>query len=138
MNKTKTIVSNPATFFINGQDARSFTYEGGAMLFHWSPYASGLSTSMESNVIFFANDVDHARDVLRRLFEFWIKCNTKYVKYKHNQNDRHGLAANAESEIKVLNHYLANMGQMVISEVPTNQFYKVSWASNDGLDVYDK
>lgn len=131
-------ISNPATFFINGFEQRRFTYEGGSMLFNWCPYDSGLSTSMESNVIFFANDVDHARDVLRRLFEFWIECNDLYVKDKQRDQDRHSLRGNRESETRVLNRYLENIDQMKFKAVPTNQFFKVSWASNDDLNVYEK
>lgn len=132
------MISNPATFFISGSEYRSFTYEGGAKLFHWSPYESGLSTSMESNVMFFANNVDHARDILRRMFQFWIACNEMYIANKTKDDDRHGLTSNAAKEVKVLRRYLESMDKMKFSEAPTNQFFKVSWASNDGLSVYDK
>lgn len=122
------MISNPATFFVNSNDDQSFTYEGGSKLFQWSPYDSGLSSTMESNVIFFANDEDHARDVLRRMFEFWIDCNERYVGDKAHKNDRHGLAKNAQDEIKVLRRYLASTESMVINEAPTNQFYKAGWS----------
>jgi len=131
------MISNPATFFTNGSDQRQFTYEGGAKPFHWSPYNSGLSKSMECNVVFFANDIDHARDVLRRLFEFWIECNESYLKSKRDsKRDDHGLINSRRMEITTLRHYLAHFDDMTISEAPTNQFYKVGWASNDDLGVY--
>lgn len=140
------MISNPATFFISGNDYKSFTYEGGAKLFHWSPYTSGLSTSMESNVMFFANDVGHARDVLRRLLEFWIMCNDLYVvsqqatekKRRVAVNDYHGFVSAKEAETRVLRRYLTVLDVMKFDEVPTNQFFKVSWASNDDLNVYEK
>lgn len=140
------MVSNPATFFINGSQTRKFTYEGGNTLYHWSPHDSGLSTSMESNVMFFADSVDHARDVLRRLFEFWIECNEQYIKSqqeydKRNRvavNDYHGLSSARAAEVRTLGRYLSVMDRMKLTPVPTNQFYKVSWASNDDLGVYEK
>jgi hypothetical protein len=123
------MIGNPARFFINGSETRSFTYEGGSTLFHWSPYESGLSTSMESNVVFFANSEDHARDVLRRLFEFWVECNETYIK---TTEDRFNSA-----ETEALRHYLTIMDQMKISPAPVNQFYEVGWADNDTLSVYE-
>lgn len=144
--ESETMISNPATFFTSGSDCKSFTYEGGAKLFHWSPYTSGLSTSMESNVMFFANDIDHARDVLRRLLEFWIACNDLYVasqrvvekKRRIAVNDYHGFIATKTAETNVLKRYLTVLDKMKFTEVPTNQFFKVSWASNDDLNVYEK
>lgn len=140
------MIANPATFFTSSSEYRSFTYEGGAKLFHWSPYGSGLSTSMESNVMFFANDVDHARDVLRRLLEFWIECNDLYIAHEQESdkkrrvavNDYHGFVSAKEAETRVLRRYLTVLDKMKFNEVPTNQFYKVSWASNDDLNVYEK
>lgn len=132
------MISNPATFFINESKAKSFTYEGGTTLFNWSPYDSKLSTSMESNVIFFANDITHAHDVLLRLFEFWISCNEQYVKHKRKSGDEHGLVEHREAEIRVLRRYVENIESMTIRQAPTNQFYEVGWASNDTLSVYEK
>lgn len=123
------MISNPARFFINGNNDRQFTYEGGSTLFHWSPNLSGLSSSMESNVIFFANDEDHARDVLRRLFEFWIEHNELYVKSILPERDRY---SSRNGEIRVLRDYLN------IERAPTNQFYQVGWACNDNLNVYER
>ena len=82
------MISNPVTFFINDEETRSFTYEGGSRLFHWSPYESGLSESMESNVVFFANGEDHARDVLRRMFGFWVERNDLY---RNSTRDNHSV-----------------------------------------------
>jgi hypothetical protein len=130
-------ISNPARFFVNGSDDREFTYEGGSTLFHWSPYDSGLSNSMESNVVFFADSEDHARDVLRRLFEFWIDCNERYVKSKKAE-DRHGFVSRNTAEIETLRYYLEQIDQMKITEAPTDQFFKVGWACNDNLNVYDR
>lgn len=130
------MISNPARFFISGSDEREFTYEGGTKLFHWSPYESGMSRSMESNVIFFANDIDHARDVLLRLFQFWLNCNDEYIRNKQREDDRHGLAANRETESETLRYFIQNLEKMAISAAPTNQFFKVGWACNDDLSVY--
>lgn len=131
-------VGNPARFFISGSDEREFIYEGGSTLFAWSPYDSRLSTSMESNVVFFANDETHARDVLRRLFEFWIECNDLFLKSKHSKDDRHGLSDRRACENRVLRRYLEMMEKMKITPAPTNQFYQVSWACNDNLNVYER
>lgn len=140
------MISNPATFFIDNSNEREFTYEGGTKLFNWSPYDSGLSKSMESNVVFFANDVDHARDILRRLFQFWVECNDLYLQSQLKSdkrkrvavNDYHGLSAARAAETKTLKYYLSRIDQMVFTEAPTNQFYKVGWACNDNLNVYDR
>ena len=131
------MISNPARFFINGSEDRQFTHEGGAKLFHWSPYESDLSNSMESNVVFFADSMDHARDVLRRMFEFWIECDELYLASKKNERyDHHGFMDARRTEITTLRFFLKNLSKMSITEAPTNQFYKVGWACNDGLNVY--
>jgi|ERR1041385_57439 hypothetical protein len=123
------MISNPVTFFINDHETRSFTYEGGSKLFHWSPYESDLSKSMECNVVFFANDEDHARDVLRRMFEFWINCNNLYRK---STRDIHSVNL---TETRRLKSFLREMDKMRIELAPINQFLEVGWASNDNLHV---
>lgn len=124
------MISNPVTFFINDNETRSFTCEGSSRLFHWSPYESGLSKSMECNVIFFANDEDHARDVLRRMFEFWIECNDLYRESTRDDNHSVNLA-----ETRRLKSFLRKIDKMQILPAPMDQFFEVGWASNDNLHV---
>jgi hypothetical protein len=127
------MISNPATFFINGNDEREFTYEGGTTLYHWSPYDSGLSISHEANIIFFANDLAHARDVLRRLFEFWITCNKMLIDNDRNQ----AFSSNAaiKSQNRLLDNYKSCIQEMEITLAPTNQIFMVGWACNDTIHV---
>jgi len=129
------MISNPVRFFINGSDTRSFTYEGGSRLFHWSPYENGLSKSMECNVIFFANDEDHARDVLRRMFEFWIECNDLYLKSKHGIDNYSNLSDHRVAETERLKSYLRNIDETKVQLAPVDQLFEVGWACNDSLHV---
>jgi hypothetical protein len=117
-------ISNPCTWFINGHDEESFTYEGGSILYHFSPNDNGLSGTMENNVIFFANDEDHARDILRRMLEFRMQCEKKYqADEKHLSSGRSYLAEG----------YLKDIDNIKFTLAPINQFYVVGWACNDTI-----
>lgn len=113
------MISNPCTWFINGNETESFTYEGGTKLYHFSPYDNGLSSTMECNIIFLANDEKHALDVLKRMLEFRIARLTK---------ESGGNPGDANEYLKALKD-----GRVKIYEAPSNQFYKVGWAENDTI-----
>ena len=129
------MINNPVRFFINGSETRSFTYEGGSRLFHWSPYENGLSKSMECNIIFFANDENHAREVLRRMFEFWIECNNLYLESEHGTDNYSGLSDYRATETKRLKSYLRNIDKTKVQPAPVDQIFEVGWACNDNLHV---
>lgn len=131
-------ISNPVCLFAGGgneEDEREFTYEGGSTLFHFSPHDNGLSGTMENNLVFFANDDAHARDVLRRMFEFVIECCRKQSEYylgrKHRHDEEfHGRTRATANKFKL---YLSEIDTIKIPMAPTNQFYIVGWASNDNV-----
>jgi len=116
------MISNPCTWFINGGETESFTYEGGTKLYHFSPYDNGLSSIMECNIIFLANDEKHALDVLKRMLKFRLTINEKYK----SSNSRNSECAN---------EYLKAIegGRAKVSLAPVNQFYQVGWAENDTI-----
>lgn len=117
-------ISNPCTWFINGNDEESFTYEGGSILYHFSPHDNGLSGTMENNVVFFANSEAHARSVLIRMLEFRINTHKKYKKSQGHDGYRDARIAQA---------YLDNIATIILEPAPTDQFYVVGWASNDTI-----
>ena len=125
------MISNPVKLFATGggsQDQKEFTYEGGTKLFHFSPHDNGLTNSMENNLVFFANDLDHAKDVLKRMVQFCVDCENEYDAYskKNNSYNHHiGTKERFEGYLKHIEE-----GKMVLTEAPTNQFYIVGWASN--------
>lgn len=132
------MISNPATFFVNGSKTKSFTHEGGSRLFHFSPYDNKLSTTLENNLVFFANDEEHAADIFRRLIKFAIECGEKYIKSK--EQGKKGIhdddfVERAYKQNKRFIDYLEALakGKIKFTEAPTNQFYEVGWASNDTI-----
>jgi hypothetical protein len=126
------MIGNPCNWFINGSDKVCFIYEGGTTLYHFSPYDNGLTTYMECNVIFFANDEKHGLDILKRMLNFRIKVSNEYKSesahaemYKE-ENIRK--AEKAQSWIDAI-----DAGKIKLSLVNRDQFFKVTWASNDTI-----
>lgn len=128
-------ISNPSRSFINGSETVDFTYEGGTTLYHFSPRDNGLSNSMEFNTMFLANSEEHALEVLGRLFDFLIKSNYEYLKYSYNKHTDEEVSEHITYRLRnVLGYQKAlKEGKIKVSLVPTNQFFKVSWADNDGF-----
>jgi len=121
------MLNNPCKYFVNGSDEKVFTHEGGPTLYHFSPRASGLSKFMEMNVVFFANDKEHAKRVVVNMLRFKLKClKKKYEAYRLLGRPVQGKTAAAKVE-----HLLENQHLWKITKAPTNQFYLVSWAGND-------
>ncbi len=119
-------LSNPAKFFVTGNDEEGFTYEGGKHLWHFSPNQSGLSNSMEMNIIFFADDGKHALSVVKRMLEFGIRCEkTDYAGMCSITVDRRSY------RVKKFQYLLNNQDKWIVTLAPTNQVYKAGWASND-------
>ena len=130
------MISNPCSWFINGNEMEKFTYEGGKLLFHFSPYDNGLRNDFSCNVIFFANDPEHARDVLKRMLQFRINVAKKYIDglnlSRHHAEEFHTRVKVAVSECK---KYLKALdeGKIKLSLAPVNQFYRVGWGDNDTI-----
>jgi hypothetical protein len=160
------MLSNPCTWFAGGgnyDSQKSFTYQtierpdfsNGATkeeleeqvlkeaqcpkyLWHFSPRTNGLSTCMEDNIVWFADDVKQAMKILRDMIEFRIQCAKKQSKYY--QKDRHQAHAEEfdyreKGTIERCLKYLKAMdeGKLIITIAPVNQFYEVGWASNDNI-----
>ena len=135
------MISNYCSFFINGGERVSFTYEGGSTLFHFCPHDNQLESHLVCNVIFFANDEQHALVVLKRMFEFRIKAfetysqnNKEYIeKYGYGFMQDHESSHNAN--VEMIKEWLKALmeGKIKVTKAPMNQFYKVGWASNDTL-----
>ena len=128
------MISNPVTLFADGgssQNQRSFVYEGGSKLYHFSPKDNKLSETRDNNVVFFANDVEHAKDVLVRMVKFTIECAKEYQKYCDNSsqfNSNREMLPKFEAYLKHIED-----GKAEIIEAPMNQFYIAGWASNDTI-----
>ena len=114
------MISNPATFY-DGEDYRSFTYEHGNKVFHFSPRDNALTSSMENNIILFANNEEHATKILIDLCKFVIKT-TKGQKMKEHTKE------NFEAYLAAL-----ELGLAKPVEITPNQVFVVGWAFNDCL-----
>lgn len=132
------MISNPCRWFINGSETKSFTYEGGSKLFHFSPYDNGLKDSMGCNVVFFADNHGHALDVLKRMFKFRLECAAKYI--AHNKDEKYSshtaeFIEDAKKDRKETAKYLTAIEQnkIKLAIAPQTQFYKIGWASNDTI-----
>lgn len=78
------MIGNAVSLFVNGGETKSFTYEGGDILYHFSPYDNKWSKYLDWNIAFHANNDKHARDVLIRIIDFYINCIVKYCKHEIN------------------------------------------------------
>jgi len=122
------MISNPATFFVDGNTELSFKYEGGNVLYHFSAKDSGLSTYNDMNIIFFANDKDHARDILSRMLSFKLGCLITY----RNQ-DPHKNSIETATRIDKVTEYLERISEWKFTLTPRNQMFIVGWAANDTI-----
>ena len=131
------MISNPASLFINGNEKDKFTYEGGTTLYHFSPHDNNLSNTMENNIIFFANNEEHAFDVLKRLCNFVINCEEKYLNHTTNKRQVHWREFSESSKMtaKKFHGYLEAIeeNKIKLELAPINQIYIVGWASNDHI-----
>jgi len=131
-------ISNPASVFVTGSDIEYFEYEGGSTLYHFSPYNNGLSKYMSMNIVFFADNEEHGLSVLRRMLVFHVDCAEKYHAYQKKIGEtRHGkwYWQKKEGMIKTASEYIfaIDNNNVLLTLAPTNQVYKVGWASNDIL-----
>ncbi len=119
------MISNPCKFAINGNETKEFTYEGGNTLYHFSPCDSGLSKTnimifMVMKVVFFADSVKHAENILKRMLEFkleYIECHEIYKKSEWTSRK--------DEQVAKIKNLLTNQEKWICTEAPTNQFYLV-------------
>lgn len=119
------MISNPTKLYDDG-----FTYEGGSVLYHFCPYDQGLSKFLDCNVVFFADNDEHAKDVLVRMFEYVESSIMKRI-----DETKDDVSAYIREIPEDLKRYLeaVRSGRAKPQLAPTNQFYKVGWAANDTL-----
>lgn len=129
------MISNPCSWFINGNQEKKFTYEGGKTLFHFSPYDNNLSKYMGCNVVFFANDSAHALDVLKRMFKFRIQCAEEYVTSNISHVHKEEFITKVKRVAGETQEYLEAIesGKATVTEAPMTQFFTVGWACNSTI-----
>lgn len=125
MSNKNRYLSNPCTWAAGGRDRdsyKSFTYEGGTTLYHFCPTSCGIfERHIPVNVVFFANDLKHAEDVLVRMLEYRIECVKKQGPY------------GGVDSAYWAKDILAGRAKWIITPAPTNQFFSVGWADNDTI-----
>lgn len=129
------MISNPASFFVTGSNKEEFTYKGGNKLYHFSPYDNNLSTTLENNIVLFANDEQHALSILIDLFQFAIVSAANYIAQSKEQEYYHSFISSAEEKQKRFSKYIdaIKTDKVKLTEAPTNQVYIVGWAANDSI-----
>jgi hypothetical protein len=122
------MLSNPVSIYISGSEEFQFEYKPGNIAFHFSPYDNGLDSTMVDNLIFFADDEDSALKILRDMIWFVLEKSDIYLSNRHDDS-------RVEYRIKRYEKYLKALddGNIKLTLVPRNKFYKVSWASNDTI-----
>lgn len=132
-------ISNPASVFVTGSDRENFEYEGGSTLYHFSPRDNELSKYLDMNIVFFADSEEHGLNVLRRMLVFHIDCAQKYHEHEEKRRQKYGGRAHDNyfyaQMIDTATEYIfaIDNGNVSLELAPTNQVYKVGWASNDTL-----
>ena len=124
------MISNPAKFFVTGNDEETFTYEGGKNLWHFSPKMSGLSSSMEMNIILFADNHKHALQIIEDMLIFGLSCHIKYLQSQGLLEEQTRRGQYKKNYYKKL---LEAKDKWIVIPVKKNQVFKVSWASNDTI-----
>lgn len=135
------MISNPCAWFSGGgssDDQVRFTYEGGAYLYHFSPHDNGWSGTMENNLLFLADDEEHARDVFKRMCRFSMGALRRQSNYYSGSNltkmpHTEEFHIRIRSTYSKFEFYLAHADEAKFVRAPTNQFYLVGWADNDTL-----
>lgn len=126
--------TNPCTWFGAGgsyKDQESFIYEGGKHLWYFAPGTEidekKFKNCIPISIIFWADNPDHAKNVLERMLKFRLEVHERHVEYeKGNYYNPGGYEGLAEL-------LLSNKDKWIIEEAPVNQFYEVGWASNDTI-----
>ena len=131
------VISNPSSVFVAGGETEEFMYEGGTTLYHFCPNDNGLSQNMTFNIIFLADSLSHAGNILRRLLLWYIDTTEESRVYKVQAGDRWTEVWETQALEKIATYetWLAALDANLIKlePAPTNQVYKVGWASNDTL-----
>jgi hypothetical protein len=125
------MISNPISFHTGSGTNKEFTYEGGNKMYHFSPKENGFTKTMENNMAFFANDEEHAKEVLGKMLKFSIECSKAYQEHCDNSstfNPKRDMLGRLELYLQKL-----EANELKISEAPMNQFYMVPWACNDTI-----
>lgn len=121
--------SNPCKWYV-GIDPIIFVHEGGSTLFHFAPgkeVHDSLTCWIPINLIFFANNKEHAAEIIERMLKFRILLNKK-------QKEEFGRDYSiGESTLQLPQLLLDNKDKWIINEACTYQFYKVGWADNDTI-----
>lgn len=129
------MISNPARIIIGNTEHEYRFSDPGSIAYHFSPNDNGLSPTMEWNIILFADDETHALQMLSKLFEWMdtIYCKKAEDYAKAEAYRRYpGNLASEWKRLKKLKQALSD-GQIRMTLAPTDQVYKVGWASNDVL-----
>lgn len=129
------MITNPVRQFVTGNTERVFEYEGGTTLYHFSPYENGLSSIMNCNVVFFADNETHALDVLARMLQFMAEHCDQFAQYADSDPYRHdtGEQYRKKAERYAVWREAVLAGGVQLALAPTNQFYKVGWAASDTI-----
>lgn len=142
------MISNPCTWFSGGgsfDDMVEYTYgdpdvaECPKYLWHFSPCINKLSEHMDNNIVWFANDVETAMSILKRMCIFRMGVAKRQMEYhgvpKPGIYEAGNRYSNEEYAYHIYESYfnLIESGKCIITMVIPNQFFKVGWASNDTL-----
>ncbi len=142
MNKFEIV--NPTRYFVTGSNENEFTYTPGNKIFHINAGCDGYQCF---NALVFANDLNHAKEILIQLCEFRIECGKKLHAYYNKEIDfyedlssrnayncgKAQAVLDAAHSTDFKSKFKQNTLYLTIQEAPLNQFYKVSWACNDNL-----
>lgn len=141
------MISNPCSWFSGGGSfghVKEFTYEGGKYLYHFdcsgdkpTKVRTGWSGNHVSvNVVFFADSVEHARDILKRMLEFHQRCaeaQIQYYKADINSANAEEFLRGTDRSYKTCAEWLERIDEGIFTLAPTNQLYVVGWAHNDTI-----
>ena len=122
--------SNPAAYFVSGNECAYFTYEPGKhpfYIFSRRPSDSGVGGYIRMSALVWADDAAHACSILRQMVAFAGECAARYM------SDDERIASSTQYRLGVHKDIVDGLadGSTTITPFNPTQLVKVGWAHND-------
>ena len=138
-------ITNPASYYVTGNDEKAFTFKPGKALFNVEIY--GSRSWIPVNIILMADNEVHVCQIMSELCDFRLACYEermahilKYDKMEAariaRQKSRDAYVELTENIKKCLTEEDPDLPEgfkITIRPAPMNQVFKCSWASNDNI-----
>lgn len=122
--------SNPATFFVSGNDEHEFWYDPGPDPYYVIFREEG---SVPLSVLVFASGNTDALNIVERMVDFMEVCSMKYAAAENF--DKHNFSGRNQSKISRFRKALRREKgyEVSVGKADRTQMFKIGWAGNDTI-----